>query len=399
MCYIKEKIDKNLKNLNLAEDLPCIEFTCKDRIGKMDVQEILPEKLFSLKEHSKYQTIMLPNLPPKEIQALKAFAEKQKNETLVLCPQEGWAAKAEVFIMASDEFFKNFQAKIDKKIQKHQEMEDKENVKRQKEEVERQLNQKEELLRDIRQRNEENEKQIDEIQREFQKNNEEMEEILRENEELKSKEEEYLKLKEEMKNLKMKIDYPKDWRQQKEDLELFEIAANTPDYNLVVNEFRKSMGSQIISLKRIQNQVLFKKYQSELQIELEKRIKKNPNYNTDQSERFLWHGTRIDPMVIVNKGFDLQYANDGGNFGRAIYFGLNARKSCTYGSFVNPRGNKLVFYVKDFVGESLQTGFQKIVKPPKIPKSEDNYDSLWNGEELVVYDMHRSYPYYLLEYR
>ena len=376
ICYSKEKIyfkEKIDKNLNLAKDLPCIESTCKHPIGKTDEKEILPEKLFSLKNNSKYQTIILPNLPRNEIEALKAFAQNQKNETLVVSPEEGWVAKAEVFIMANDDFFKNFKAKIDKKIGKHKEI----------------------------QKNEENERQILEIQREIQKTIEEKEEIMRQIEVLKRKEEEYLKLAEEMKNLKIKIAYPKDWTPQNNDLELFEIAANTHAYNFVVNEFRASMGAhiQIISLKRIQNMVLFKKYQSELQIELEKRRKKNPNYNFYNSEKFCWHGTRTDPMLIAKEGFDLQYASDGGNFGRAIYFGLNARKSCGFGSFVNQRGNKSVLFAKVFVGETLQTGYSKYVKAPKKPQSEDHYDSLWNGEELVVYDMHRSYPYYLLEYR
>ena len=63
-------------------------------------------------------------------------------------------------------------------------------------------------------------------------------------------------------------------------------------------------------------------------------------------------------MLIVNKGFDLQYANDNGNFGRAIYFGLNANKSCGYNSFRNRNGNKFLIYAKVFVGESLNTGFK-----------------------------------------
>ena len=103
-------------------------------------------------------------------------------------------------------------------------------------------------------------------------------------------------------------------------------------------------------------------------------------------------------MVIVNKGFDLQYAN-GGSFGRAIYFGLNASKSCQYNSFINQNGNKLLIYAQVFAGESLKTAFHAYVKPPQKPNSEDSYDSLWNGDELVVYDMQRSYPYYLLEYK
>lgn len=260
------------------------------------------------------------------------------------------------------------------------------------------MNQKEEQLNAIKQQNEENEKQLDEIHKKNEQINEEKEEMKRQNEELlKKKEEEYLKLKEEMKNLK--IEYPDEWTQQKEDVELFEIIPNTPTYDFVINDFRKTVAGQIISLKRIQNQWLFKKYQTELQIELEKKKKKNPLYNFDQNERFLWHGTRINPMVIVNKGFDLQYASDGGNFGKAIYFGLNARKSCGYNSFTNQNGNKFLIYAKVFVGESLNTGFKNFIKPPQKPKSEDTYDSVWYSDELGVYDMHRFYPYYLLEYK
>jgi len=114
ICY-----ERITKDLNLEGKLACIDATCKQYLGETDVKEILPEKLLSLKNNSKYKKIPLPNLHPNEIEDLKMFSLSQKNETLVFCNEE-WASNAEVWIMANDEFFTKFQKKLDKKMQKHQ---------------------------------------------------------------------------------------------------------------------------------------------------------------------------------------------------------------------------------------------------------------------------------------
>jgi hypothetical protein len=45
----------------------------------------------------------------------------------------------------------------------------------------------------------------------------------------------------------------------------------------------------------------------------------------------LWHGTRnYDPRLIASgdDGFSTQHSNDGGYWGRAVYFAVNASYSC-----------------------------------------------------------------------
>ncbi len=107
-----------------------------------------------------------------------------------------------------------------------------------------------------------------------------------------------------------------------------------------------------------------------------------------------------DPALIYNDetyGFDLRYAKNG-SFGTGLYFGRTAGVSMGYIGFKNAQGNSLLFYCKVFVGETV-AGVGGLIKTPSIPGTARFYDSTSNQNMVVIYDVWRAYPHYLVEFK
>ena len=166
-----------------------------------------------------------------------------------------------------------------------------------------------------------------------------------------------------------------------------------------MTEFRKTCQNQIISISEIQNKSLYRKYKlitSELI-----QTKKALNIDTNNFEKYLWHGTRANNPEVIYKddtyGFDVRYANNG-SWGKGNYFGQTAQVSMGYLGFRNAQGNSILLFNKVFVGESIP-GQGGLVKAPPIPGTNRLYDSTSNAQMVVIYDVWRAYPHYIVEFR
>lgn len=192
---------------------------------------------------------------------------------------------------------------------------------------------------------------------------------------------------------------PREWGEFPENVRVVALPPENQYYQFVMTEFRKTCQNQIISISEIQNKSLYRKYKlitSELI-----QAKNALNIDTTNFEKYLWHGTRANNPEVIYKddtyGFDVRYANSG-SWGKGNYFGQTAQVSMGYLGFKNAQGNSLLLFNKVFVGESIP-GQGGLIRAPPIPGTNRFYDSTSNASMVVVYDVWRAYPHYIVEFR
>lgn len=206
------------------------------------------------------------------------------------------------------------------------------------------------------------------------------------------------------------IAYPKEWEEQKDNVQTFSVSSNSEEFKEIERVFQNSVkNAKIKRIKRVQNLFLYNLYH----YQKEHIIKKGSPTN----ERMLFHGTRsIDPKEIydsIDVGFDMRLANKG-MWGEAIYFAVNACYSHVY-SFLkaykpknmrvrNSKQTKKMIYASVLIGESVKMeNNQEIKRPPiKNAKTKELYDSIQgftqNNEIYIIYDNSRAYPSYIITY-
>jgi hypothetical protein len=199
----------------------------------------------------------------------------------------------------------------------------------------------------------------------------------------------------------IKNEAPPEWGVFPESVRIVVLAAEDPKYQFVMTEFRKTCQNQIFSISEIQNKSLYKKYKlitSEL-IAAKKVI--NPQIDTTNFEKYLWHGTRQNNPELIYKdeayGYDMRHAAVG-SWGRGNYFGQTAQVSMGYLGYRNAQGNSILLFNKVFIGETV-AGQGGLLKPPPIPGTNRFYDSTSNATMVVIYDVWRAYPHYIVEFR
>ena len=201
----------------------------------------------------------------------------------------------------------------------------------------------------------------------------------------------------------MKNEFPADWGVFNEMARIVPMDPQSPEYLKVSAEFQKSVNNhQIVSISEIQNKPLYKKYNLVTKELIEAKKKINPNIDISGFERYLWHGTRQnDPSLIYLDeiyGFDLRHANNG-SWGRGLYFGAQAAVSMGYIGYRNPNGNYILLYNKAFVGETTPGQAGLLKAPVKNAATKEFYDSTSNEQMIVIYDVWRVYPHYIVEFR
>ena len=116
-------------------------------------------------------------------------------------------------------------------------------------------------------------------------------------------------------------DKPKDWdpmptdaKGKEKHVHLVTLTAGSPEYNNVESQFNTTMVkgssySQIVSIQRIQNPVLYQQYM------VRKREMDKHNPPGHQNERWLFHGTSPDTLDKINtQGFNRSFAGKNGMF-------------------------------------------------------------------------------------
>ena len=159
----------------------------------------------------------------------------------------------------------------------------------------------------------------------------------------------------------------------------------------------------ILNIYRIENKHLWSKYQ----IEKTRVLKEKGAAN----ESWLFHGTRLnDPEQIFTHGFDISFSNDGGLYGRGLYFAKNFSYSFN-GYSHNKNKCNYIFLARVITGSScyLKKNIKDMKKPPMYDEKNNIYfDSVTNldeksnvflnGHMFIIYENDKAYPYYLIEY-
>ena len=204
-------------------------------------------------------------------------------------------------------------------------------------------------------------------------------------------------------SLEIIIEFPPEWGNVENDIELTEISENTEDWNFCQNLMMKSVPNiKITDIHMVKNKYLWEKFSREkLKIEQEKGY---------CEENFLFHGTRQnDPKIVYTTGFDISFSSDGGSYGRGIYFARRAAYSCNGYVYVSKNKN-YIFLAKVLTGKCINIpGNNQLRKPPFYNQEKFiYYDSVTNvrnesnsydvEQMIIVYNNEKAYPYYLIEF-
>ena len=188
--------------------------------------------------------------------------------------------------------------------------------------------------------------------------------------------------------------YPKYWDFTSVNMySEIEVSNKSEEYQEILSRMANSIPDvEIVKLMRIQNNYLMSHYITNMSMRQEVR-------KSDMNRQLLFHGTRaMDPSKIYTNfdtGFDIQYANELGAYGKGLYFAQNAHYSHLF-SFKAEDGNLQMILADVFLGKSYEVATKKaFIKPP------DGYDSVFSQKDLffVIYNNFHSYPLYLIEYR
>ena len=120
--------------------------------------------------------------------------------------------------------------------------------------------------------------------------------------------------------------------------------------------------------------------------------------------RLMWHGTSgTDPSVIAlgENGLDSRFAKAGAH-GYGTYFANNAAYSMTSYKYTKPDGTLQLLLCLVIVGNTVVLGGDGNRKqPPNRPdgKPYDSVSSSADGNHVIVYDLNKQFPCYLVSFK
>ena len=183
------------------------------------------------------------------------------------------------------------------------------------------------------------------------------------------------------------------------------MTPDSGDFSIIAEKFYKTMpNAGIVSIERIQNRELWKKYSDRAQ-----QIKNEPQ---NCREKLLFHGSRdTDPKEIYkgDSSFDARFSRQG-MWGRGNYFAVNASYSDSYAHSVAGTNMKklLVAYVLTGLSYYSNPDGGLTMPPPRNEQDADptgirrHYHSV-NGVTggstvYITYDNSLAYPAYVITY-
>jgi hypothetical protein len=126
----------------------------------------------------------------------------------------------------------------------------------------------------------------------------------------------------------------------------------------------------------------------------------------DAGEAMLWHGSRrVESETIFRDGFQIRHANDGGYFGRGIYFAYHPSYSLDYAHrSKNSAGREILsmMYVKVNLGRQfIGPKDYRVNNPEQVHQGIDTICASVNREEdpiFAVYDNNQAYLGYIVSF-
>lgn len=199
------------------------------------------------------------------------------------------------------------------------------------------------------------------------------------------------------------IPLPKSWNQNINDdtIKIVELNRTDDEYKIAAECFLTGFNpAQIICIERVQNPNLYREYYKSKRT-LSRKYNGNPN------ELLLKHGTRTtNPSSIWNSGdhtntygFDPRYC-DKGLFGRGAYFAEDTSYSHNYAYSVPNSNHKQMFLASVLVGSCDQKPeINKEIRHPTPPHDSVRGPITSSNQGIIIYELHRSYPTYLVTYQ
>ncbi|XP_048390244.2 protein mono-ADP-ribosyltransferase PARP14 isoform X2 [Stegostoma tigrinum] len=201
------------------------------------------------------------------------------------------------------------------------------------------------------------------------------------------------------------FDLPQNWSYMKnQEVLRVLLQSGTPEYEAVVRTFRKSCGTtvvDIVKIERIQNRKLWQSYS----------VRKNTaerKYPGATVEQILYHGTTKEISQKVNKtGFNRSFCGrNATHFGKGTYFALNASYSCD-DKYSAPDVDECKYiYQARVVTGKLCKGEQNMLEPAPVNPQIDSADlcdcavnDLKKPSIFVIFCDDGAYPEYLITFK
>ena len=200
------------------------------------------------------------------------------------------------------------------------------------------------------------------------------------------------------------IALPEEWEQQDTDLKLclLDDNVNKEEFIKIADLFWQSLpDSEIRTIERIQNRVLWKKYST--------KSKSMHEDSVPCRERTLFHGTRqTNPKEIYegDSSFDMRHSREG-SWGRGNYFAVNASLANGYAYHVGDV--KKILLARVLTGLSYFSPPKKFMKPPllsgvggaggHVQRRHNSVTGQLGGSTVyITYENDYAYPAYIITY-
>ena len=194
------------------------------------------------------------------------------------------------------------------------------------------------------------------------------------------------------------------WATQEQDFKITLLSPDSSDFSVIAEKFFKTMpNAKVVSIERIQNRELWRKYMDRAQ-----QIREEPQ---NCRGKFLFHGTSsTDPKEIYkgDSSFDLKFSEQG-LWGRGNYFAVNASYSDSYAYSVHGTNMKKLLVAFVLTGLSYYCDQDRNLTMPPYRSEQDDpsgirrrYHSV-NGVTggttvYITYDNNLAYPAYVITY-
>lgn len=126
----------------------------------------------------------------------------------------------------------------------------------------------------------------------------------------------------------------------------YKLDCTKDEFKHIKAEFNKHVNAEIKFIERIQNRLLWTKFEAERE-SLRAKFPFDPIHQ-------LWHGHKLTPLESItegDEGFDMRFANNG-RYGHGIYFAISP-KYCMDGQYYHtrPDGLKSLIYAHVLIGK------------------------------------------------
>ncbi|XP_070785885.1 protein mono-ADP-ribosyltransferase PARP14-like isoform X2 [Enoplosus armatus] len=195
------------------------------------------------------------------------------------------------------------------------------------------------------------------------------------------------------------IELPTQWEPMHgEVFKKVELQPNSPEYQIVAQDFLKTAKYNIRKIERVQNFYLWHAYAVCRQRILSK------NGSAALGEKSLYHGTSAESCNCIERDrFDRSFAGaHAARYGKGVYFAVDAQYSARSFSPADVSGLKRMYVARVLTGRYTVGNSSMKAAPPRGSDPTDCFDSLVNNQQqpsmFVIFHDDQAYPEYLITF-